>query len=352
MSDRVAALQQQIKDAAACRRALRVVGSGSKDFYGAQVQGERLSTEGLEGIVDYEPSELVMTVQAGTALADVEAVLAERGQMLAFEPPRFDGGGTVGGAVASGLSGPRRAYVGAVRDFVLGVRIIDGQGAYQRFGGQVIKNVAGFDVARLMAGSQGSLGLITEVSLKTLPKPAYELSLRQQLDEPTALRRLNEWAARPLPISASCWIDGRLSLRLSGAEAAVREARARLGGDILETGAAFWDAVRDQSAAFFAQPGALWRVSLPSTVEPLGIRRPQLIEWGGALRWVVAENDGADLSQWAAARGGHATRFRSPLSNPDPFTPLPAGLAKLHARLKASFDPAGIFNPGRLYAGL
>lgn len=349
MNDSVTILQERVREAAAAGAPLRIVGSGSKDFYGAALDGEALSTLALRGIVDYEPTELVITARAGTPLDEIESALAQQQQMLAFEPPRYGGGGTLGGAVASGLSGPRRAYAGAARDFVLGVRMIDGRGALQRFGGQVIKNVAGFDVSRLMAGSQGTLGLLTEVTLKTLPRPATELTLRYTLDESTALQRLNQWAGQPLPLSASCWHDGVLQLRLSGAEAAVREAEQKLGGERVENAGDFWNALRDQAAAFFAEAATLWRVSLPSTAAPLNLQAPQLIEWGGALRWLAGPVDPDALRKRAAELGGHATRFRGTRRAADAMHPLPPAMASLHRRIKASFDPAGIFNRGRMY---
>lgn len=342
----LAILQEMIRDAAARRQPLRIRGEGSKDFYGEAPRGEVLDTRALSGIVDYEPSELVLTARAGTPLSEIEAALAQRGQMLAFEPPRY-GGGTLGGTVASGLSGPRRAYAGAVRDFVLGVRLAGADGVERRFGGQVIKNVAGFDVARLVAGSLGTLGLISEVSLKTLPRPPAEATLRFAMDEARALRCLNEWAGQPLPLSGSCWLDGILHVRLSGAEAAVRAACERLGGERVE-GAALWDEVRDQRHAFFRTP-TLWRLSLPQTAPPLATKSPQLIEWNGGLRWLVGAQDAAALRTQAQQLGGHATLFRGEDKSAGVFQPLAPPLLALQRRVKAALDPAGLFNPGRMY---
>jgi glycolate oxidase FAD binding subunit len=344
----IAELSERIRAAAAEKRPLRIRGAGSKDFYGGALHGEVLDTRDLSGIVDYEPSELVLTARAGTPLAELEAALAQRGQMLPFEPPRFGGGGTLGGAVAAGLSGPRRAYAGAARDFVLGARLVDSRGQELRFGGGVIKNVAGFDVSRLLAGSLGTLGLLSEITLKVLPRPPAELSLRLELDQATALRRLNQWAGQPLPLSASCFYRGVLYLRLSGAAAAVREAHSKLGGEVLQD-AGFWDELRDQRAAFFAEAGALWRLSLPSTAPPLQAPGEPLIEWGGALRWLAGAHDAAALRQQAAALGGHATLFRAADKSAGVFQPLPAPLLQLHRRIKAVLDPAGIFNRGRLH---
>jgi len=343
-------ISERIREASARGTPLRIRGQGSKDFYGGPLHGERLEVSGLSGIVDYEPTELVLTARAGTPLAGIEALLAQRGQVLPFEPPRF-GGGTLGGAIAAGLSGPRRPYAGAARDFVLGIRLLDGHGRALRFGGQVIKNVAGFDVSRLLAGSLGTLGLLTEVTLKTLPCAPAQTSLRFALDQAGALRRLNQWAAQPLPLSASSFHDGQLCIRLSGAAAAVREARNRLGGEVFD-GADYWDGLRDQRAAFFTQVETLWRVSLPSTAPPLETPLPQLIEWGGALRWLAGEADAAALRQQAAAMGGHATLFRAADKSAGAFQPLAPALLRLHRRIKAVLDPAGIFNRGRLYPDL
>ncbi|HZR34716.1 MAG TPA: glycolate oxidase subunit GlcE [Nevskia sp.] len=344
----IAAIAERIRAAAAAGTPLRIRGQGSKDFYGGALRGEVLDTTGLGGIVDYEPTELVLTARAGTPLAEIEAALAQHGQVLPFEPPRFGGGGSLGGAIAAGLSGPRRPYAGAARDYVLGARLLDGRGRELRFGGQVIKNVAGFDVSRLLAGSLGTLGLLTEVTLKTLPRPPAEASLRFALDQATALRRLNEWAGRPLPLSASSFGDGELRIRLSGAEAAVREARGKLGGEAFD-GAPWWDALRDQREPFFTQAAALWRVSLPPAAAPLDAPGAQLIEWGGALRWLAGERNADALRRQAASLGGHATLFRGPDRSGGVFQPLAPAVAQLHRRIKAVLDPAGIFNRGRLY---
>ncbi|MEG1054515.1 MAG: glycolate oxidase subunit GlcE, partial [Janthinobacterium sp.] len=273
--------RQQILAASAAGKSLRLRGGGTKDWYGQRLDGEVLDTRAYAGIIDYEPTELVITARCGTPLAEIEAALAARKQMLAFEPPHFGPGATVGGVVASALSGPRRASAGALRDFVLGAVLMDGHGERLAFGGQVMKNVAGYDVSRLLAGSLGTLGLILEVSLKVLPLPLREASLRLECAEIAALRMLNEWAGKPLPISASCWHDGVLTVRLSGAEAAVSAALRTLGGDVLaaEDAAAFWLLVREQTHAFFAGAGSLWRLSLPPHASAMILKGRQLIEW-------------------------------------------------------------------------
>lgn len=338
------------------RKPLRLKGGGSKDFYGGPLAGDVLDTRGHAGIVSYEPTELVITARCGTPLAELESALAARRQFLACEPPRF-GNATVGGVVAAGLSGPRRAAVGSLRDFVLGIRIMDGEGRVLKFGGEVMKNVAGFDVSRLMTGSLGTLGLILDVSLKVLPLPAGDASLRFEMPQDKALEAMNRWAGQPLPLVASCWQDGALSVHLSGAQAAVAAACRKLGGETLTAAAAdeFWNGLREQSAGFFAGPDThapLWRLSVPSVTAPLELPGAQLIEWGGAQRWLRGDADAARLRQAAAGAGGHATLFRGGQGEQRSggvFAPLQPALMEVHRRLKHSFDPYGVFNPGRMY---
>lgn len=347
--------RQQIRAASAAGKPLRLRGGGTKDWYGQQLAGEVLDTRAYAGIIDYEPTELVITARCGTPLAEIEAALAARNQMLAFEPPHFGPGATVGGVVACALSGPRRASAGAVRDFVLGTVLLDGHGERLAFGGQVMKNVAGYDVSRLLAGSLGTLGLILEVSLKVLPLPLREATLRLDCAEIAALRLLNEWAGKPLPISASCWHDGVLSVRLSGAEAAVSAALQSLGGAVLspDDAAAFWQSLREQTHAFFAGAGSLWRLSLPPHASAMILKGRQLIEWGGAQRWLKLDGDAdaagsARIRQAVAAAGGHATLFRGGDKAVGVFHPLAPAIATIHQRLRQAFDPAGIFNPHRM----
>jgi glycolate oxidase FAD binding subunit len=341
--------------AASGERPLRIAGGGSKDWYGGELRGDVLDTRAYRGIVAYDPTELVITVRCGTPLAEVESALAAKNQMLAFEPPHFGAAATLGGMVASGLSGPRRATVGALRDFVLGVVLMNYRGEVLHFGGQVMKNVAGYDVSRVLAGSLGTLGLLLEVSLKVLPRPFEETTLRFEMDQATALRALNQWGGQPLPISASAWLDGALAVRLSGAAAALKGARMRLGGEEVADAGDFWHSLREQQHPFFtpAPEAALWRLSLPSVAAPLDLPGSQLIEWGGAQRWLHSAAPAEAMRAAAAATGGHATLFRAgagdaALARNAVFHPLAPTVAGIQRRLKQAFDPAGIFNPGRL----
>jgi len=348
-ADIAPALTERIRATGAVRTALRVVGGDSKAFYGRAVPGEPLHIAGHRGVTDYQPSELVITARAGTPVAEIEALLARSGQMLAFEPPLFAPASTLGGVVAAGLSGPRRPFAGAVRDFVLGVRILDGQGRSLRFGGTVFKNVAGFDAFRPMAGALGCLGVLLEVSLRVAPRPRAEVSLAFELDWPAARPRVTALMRRPLPLSGA-WGDGRrLHLRLSGAEAAVRAAARELGGE--ESPAGLWEDVRNMKHGLLSAP-RLWRLSVPQGAELPGIDGQWLWDWGGAQRWLVSEADATSIRAAAAAAGGHATLFRGHRPGEAVFTPLPAPLMNLHRRLKAAFDPAGVLNPGRMYEGL
>jgi len=344
-------LAATIREAARQKRPLCIRGGGTKDFYGGPVHGYKLNTVDYRGIVAYEPTELVISARAGTPLAEVEAALQDKGQMLAFEPPHFGPGATLGGCIATGLSGPRRAYAGAARDFVLGVRVLDGKGDDLRFGGQVMKNVAGYDVSRLMAGSLGTLGVLLEVSLKVLPLPVSETTLLLKCGEAEAISLMNKWAAQPLPITATAYRDGDLGVRLSGARVAVDAAAGKIGGAPVAPAQAerFWTGVREQTDPFFAGGGPLWRLSVSSTTPPLELPGQQLIEWGGALRWLKSVADAKTIRDAAARSGGHATLFRGGDRSGGVFQPLPPVLMKLHRNLKQAFDPAGVLNPGRLY---
>ncbi|OGB00491.1 MAG: glycolate oxidase subunit GlcE [Burkholderiales bacterium RIFCSPHIGHO2_12_FULL_61_11] len=376
-TDVMSSIVERVQSAAATGTPLRLRGGGSKDFYGQALTGEILDMSPYAGVISYEPSELVVTARAGTRLAELEALLASQGQCLPFEPPHFQlhgatGQATVGGMVAAGLSGPARASVGGVRDYMLGAQLLNGRAELLTFGGQVMKNVAGYDVSRLMVGAMGTLGVITEVSLKVLPVAPAEATLVFELAQSQALAQLHRWGGQPLPLNASCWVcddsDGRprerLFVRLRGAVAAVDSACARMlaqaGGTRLANAqaAADWQACRDLALPFFARlaPGCvLWRLSVAQTTPVLDLPWPQLVEWHGGLRWLWAPLDAAaSLRDVATKAGGHATIFVAgdavSAGATGVFSPLKPPLDLIHRRLKAEFDPAGIFNPGRLSA--
>ena len=348
-ADRSASLQDRVRGALADDTPLSVVGGGSKAFLGRSTQARTLPVGGHRGIVRYEPSELVITARGGTPLRDLEAALSERGQMLAFEPPRFEGTDTLGGTVAAAQSGPRRPYSGAVRDFVLGTRLLDGKGEILSFGGQVMKNVAGYDLSRLMAGAMGTLGVLLEISLKVLPRAECETTLRFDLDAGEAISRMNEWARLPLPLSAACHEAGGLRVRLSGSARGVASAAARLGGERIEDPEA-WCALRDQRAAFFQDPRPLWRISVPPASAPLDLPGEVVIDWGGALRWTRTEAGAQAVRDAAGKLGGHAMLFRNGDRNGSVYHPLAPGIERLHRRLKDAFDPQRLLNRGRMYA--
>ncbi len=364
-------LIDRVHGAVASGAPLCIRGGGSKSFYGEAAQGEVLDTRALTGTSSYEPTELVVTTRCGTPLAELEALLATKDQCLPFEPPHFgapgktaaERGATVGGMVAAGLAGPARAAVGSVRDYVLGATLLNGRGEVLTFGGQVMKNVAGYDVSRLLAGSLGTLGVILEVSLKVLPLAPATLTLRLELDQASALARLNGWGGEPLPLNASAWWDGNLVVRLSGAVAAVHAARSRIGGDVVsaDDAAPFWQGLRNHDDDFFAAAhvavygaagAALWRLSVPQTAAPLALPGELLIEWGGAQRWLCSTAPATSVRETALQAGGHATLFAAQDKSAGVFAPLPAPLARIHRELKKSFDPADVFNPGRLYPAL
>lgn len=358
MEPALARLIDQVQTARAAKGTLRIVGGDTKHFYGNPAHGEVLDVKPLTGISSYEPSELVVTVRGGTLLEELEAALAEKGQHLAFEPPRFVARGTVGGMVAAGLAGPARASAGGVRDHVLGATLLNGRGELLSFGGQVMKNVAGYDVSRALAGSMGVLGVICEVSLKVLPVAPASATLRFECAQADALQRLNAWGGEPLPVSASAWWDGMLVLRLSGARAAVDAAQRQLGGEPIDAplAAAFWRGLRDHGDEFFAAAAkaeddgaALWRLSVPATAPALLLPGQQLIEWGGALRWWSTHASAASVRDVAAQAGGHATLFRSRDRRPGAFHPLNTVQARIQTALADAFDPDRVFDRARLF---
>jgi glycolate oxidase FAD binding subunit len=345
-------LQEQVQAAAANGTALSIQGSNSKSFYGRTPCGETLSVKDHRGIIDYTPSELVISARAGTTLTEIESVLEQEGQMLAFEPAHFGTEATLGGTIACGFSGPRRPYAGAARDFVLGVNCINGTGEWLRFGGQVMKNVAGYDVSRTLTGSLGTLAILLDVHLRVLPRPESELTLQQSCDAATAIARCNGWAAQPLPLSAACHVEGQLYIRLSGMAQGVRTAADTIGGEPLADGARFWQQLREHQSAFFAGELPLWRIAVPPATDRLLLEGDTLLDWGGGQRWLRSELPADTIREISSAAGGHATLYRGGDHDGEVFHPLQPVLLSLHQRLKQAFDPAGILNPGRMYREL
>jgi len=350
--DLIRELQERVQAAAAAATPLRLVGGDTKSFYGREPSGEPCEVGEHRGILSYEPTELVVTARAGTPLQELEETLERAGQMLGFEPPGLGPGATLGGTIACNLSGPRRPHAGAARDFVLGTRVLNGKGEILAFGGEVMKNVAGYDLSRLMTGAMGTLGILLEVSLKVLPRPETELTLSQEVPVQEALDRLHRWSARPLPISASCHDGKHLFVRLSGTPGGVKAARAQIGGEEVAAGTEFWRSLREQEHPFFASSSPLWRISVASDTPPASIPGGWLYEWGGALRWLTTDAPAEEVRELARKSGGHATLFRTQGPRDQVFQPLPGPLMGVHRKLKAAFDPGGIFNPGRMYADL
>lgn len=352
--DATQTLQQQVHEAWESKRALRICGNGSKAFYGRAVQGEPLQMSQHHGVINYEPTELVITARAGCRISEIESLLAEHGQMLGFEPPHFADrpapGATLGGTIACNFSGPRRPYTGAARDYVLGSRIINGKGEVQKFGGEVMKNVAGYDVSRLMCGALGTLGAILDVSLKVIPLPEAEHSFSLECGTQQALDNMHHWMQQSLPLSASAYLDGRLYVRLASNEATIKQARQQIGGDSLDND--FWLQLKEQQLDFFNSELPLWRLSLASSAAPLKLQGETLYDWGGALRWLHSEDSADKIRHAVEAQGGHAILYRNNPGKIDPFHELKPGVLALHRQLKQAFDPANILNPQRMYAKL
>jgi len=342
-------LQERVLTAMAEETPLKLCGSGSKDFYGNPVHGAPLDLTEHNGIISYEPTELVLTARCGTPLRDVEAALEEKGQHLSFDPPRFAGSGTLGGAVATGLGGPGRPWGGAPRDVLLGARLLDGKGQIMRFGGEVMKNVAGYDISRLMAGAQGTLGILLDVSLKVLPRPARTRTLVLEMDRASALTRMRELCRQPVPLSGACHYQEQLFLRLSGSETSLKAWQRRIGGEPLAEHNSFWQRLRDHEPDFFKQDGTLWRLSLQPATPPLSCETQSLIDWAGGQRWVFSNATGEAIRNELGNIGGHAEVFRRGTGESARFQSLSPGLLALHRRLKQRFDPQNILNRGRLF---
>ncbi|OUD12448.1 glycolate oxidase subunit GlcE [Thioflexithrix psekupsensis] len=349
MRDLTGVLQNKVRTAIQDETPLELIGGGSKRFYGREPVGEPLYLSEHAGIMNYEPSELVITARAGTRLQEIETTLAESGQCLGFEPPHFGENATLGGTIACGFSGMTRPYWGSAADFVLGTRLLTGKAEVLRFGGEVMKNVAGYDVSRLMVGALGTLGILLDVSLKVLPKPVHHVTLTRECDAATSLRLMNQWAGQPLPLSATAFLQGQFYYRLSGSVRGVDAAVKQLGGDVLPQADTFWRDLREHRLPFFQnETQNLWRLSLPSTVPVLPLLGESIIEWGGAQRWLRSDTDAMTLRNQVSAAGGYATLFRFGARH-SCFQPLSEPLLGLHQQLKIAFDPKNIFNRGRLY---
>ena len=345
-------LQDTVRGAISAGEPQVIRGGGTKSFLGRRTNGKELDVDGHRGILNYEPTELVISARGGTPLKEVETSLHEHGQMLAFEPPHFGPNATLGGTLAAGVSGPRRPYAGAARDFVLGAQVLNGRAEVLRFGGEVMKNVAGYDLSRLMVGAFGTLGIVLEASLKVLPQPTEECTLSKQCTAENALEQINQWAAKPFPLSGTCFDGGVLYLRLSGSSAAVRAARTEIGGDVVSDGPRYWETLREHEHPFFQDSKPLWRVAVPRETPPLPLAGKWLLDWGGTQRWLLSEQDADTIRRVASQAGGHATLFRGSKGTEEVFQPLSAGLLRLHRNLKSAFDPHGIMNPGRMYQEL
>lgn len=345
-------LQTQVQLAAERGAPLRIVGGGSKAFLGRDCEGEVLNIGRHRGIVDYDPRELVLTARAGTPLREIEKTLSESNQMLAFEPPHFGDNATLGGAIASGLSGPRRPYSGSARDYVLGCKLLNGKADILNLGGRVMKNVAGYDLSRLMAGAYGTLGILLEVSLKVLPKPAASITLIHECSQAEAIAYMSGLLTRSLPIDGACHYAGHCHVRISGSEQAVQEAQRKLTGDVVHDGHHFWERLREHQLPFFEQAQPLWRIAVKPATAPLAIEGEWLLDWGGAQRWLVSSAAPEQVREVVHAHGGHATLFRGGDRHSEIFQPLVPAMLALQQRIKASFDPHTIFNPGRIYAAI
>ena len=352
------ALQQQVLDAFQNKTPLAITGGGSKSFLGrTAVHAQPIDISKHRGIVEYDPCELVLTARSGTPLQEIEAALAEAGQMLAFEPPHFGDSATLGGTIACALSGPRRPYSGSARDFVLGCQMLNGRGEILRFGGQVMKNVAGYDVSRLMAGTYGTLGILLETSLKVLPRPAASITVASECSAAEAIASMSGLLGKPYPVDGACYHGDRCYVRISGSAQAVKEARTRIAGDVVADAEKFWHALREHELPFFRHPSLsgkarLYRIMVKPATPPLSIEGSWLLDWGGAQRWLRSDEDIATLRRRVELAGGHVTVFRGGDRDEEIFQPLSGPLLTIHQRLKASFDPKNIFNRGRLYANL
>ncbi|MBT8048224.1 MAG: glycolate oxidase subunit GlcE [Xanthomonadales bacterium] len=345
--DRQNFIAESVRKAIQGNRPLQIKGGDSKAFYGYPAQGDPLDVSAHSGVVEYDPGELVITCRAGSLLSEIRSILRENGQHLPFEPPAFGDQATIGGTVACGFSGPRRPWAGSLRDYLLGVKLLNGLGEVVHYGGQVMKNVAGYDMSRLMAGSLGTLGVLLETSFKVLPVPARERTLQFDCSQAEAIRRVNEWSAQPLPLSGAFWWQEKLRVRLSGTESETERAARRLGADRDLEADGSWQELREHQTAFFTGSETLWRLSLPPATAPLDLAGECLVDWGGAQRWYRNSMAEDEIRERAALAGGHATLFRGS-GEVRRFHPLPDALNNMQKKIKQALDPNAIFNPHRM----
>ncbi|MDE0412598.1 MAG: glycolate oxidase subunit GlcE [Gammaproteobacteria bacterium] len=349
MTDIRELIASRVKDACEKGCALKIHAGNTKDFYGRNIKGIPLSLSEHTGIVEYEPSELYITARSGTPLKEIEHVIEKEKQILPCEPPHFGAAATVGGMVAAGLSGPRRVSSGAIRDCILGVEIINGKGEYLQFGGKVMKNVAGYDVSRLMCGALGTLGILMSVTLRLLPKPVSEQTLAFPLNTSEAIQKMNSWTRTPMPITGTFHDSKNLYIRLAGSRSTIEKCAEILGGDMVDRSHAFWSDVKEQAIDFFMTDKPIWRIQVPPNTTPLKISGSSLLEWNGALRWYASETEASEIRRITEQAGGHACLFRRRSGTEDIFHPLSPHLLEIHRRLKRAFDPNGILNPGKIY---
>ena len=359
-------LQAQVKQAISNQTPLYIHGGNSKQFYGNAVDATPLDISVHTGIINYDPSELCITVRAGTKLSDIETLLADNNQILAFEPPHYlysslnnQDTATIGGAIASGISGPSRAYTGSVRDSILGVNIINGDGEIANFGGEVMKNVAGYDLSRMMVRSQGTLGVILNISVRVIPKPEHNITLAFEASQSEALSYFQDLRKNTLPITATAWLNNTALIRLSASEQVLQSCKEKVKGDERLNADSFWQGVRDHTHEFFTNSKnddkPLWRFSLPpATPEKIQLDGEELIEWSGAQRWIHSNAPANIIRDIAKSQKGYATLFNNAPSDESAtrFSELEPALFTLHKQLKNQMDPQGIFNPGRIYKGL
>jgi len=349
-AEHIQSLCESIKEAYSAEQALLIQGGNSKAFYGNKISTKPLDVTANKGIIEYEPSELFITALGGTLLSDIESTLDAHDQMLAFEPAHFSTSATIAGTVACGLSGPRRPYAGSIRDCVLGTHIINGKGEYLEFGGKVMKNVAGYDVSRLMCGAFGTLGVITQVSLKVIPTPQSEITLAIECSETEALTNMNNWAQTQIPITATFFIDGTLYVRMSGLDKVTKKIHNEFGGERIESSQSFWNSIKNHHSEFFQTSDPLWRCIVPNNTPPLSISGDSCMEWNGGLRWIKTTEDSEQIKNSCQLARGYASLFRSESKPTDCLAPVNPNLQKLHLNLKNAFDPKRILNPGRMYS--